>query len=162
MFWLSVCRKWDSWSTLVWSTFVHKANLPTLCVSGLCLHWIPLVWCAGIQNVHSSKLFDVSLEYNICSFNMNQGIHSASLNQWKTYTFIFLWQHLHPPPPSPSIHTHTQAQMTPPNSATKDSSAGGPTTRSSSRKRTRPSPYDRPNKSTRTTRNMMEVRKRAR
>ena len=59
-------------------------------------------------------------------------------------------------------HTHTQAQMTPPNSATKDSSAGGPTTRSSSRKRTRPSPYDRPNKSTRTTRNMMEVRERAR
>ena len=49
---------------------------------------------------------------------------------------------------------------TPPNSVSKDqagvapSAGGGPTRRSSSRKRTRPSPYERPNKSTRTTRSM--------
>ena len=43
-----------------------KPYLPTyICVSGVYPHCIPLVWCAGIQNVHSSKLFDVSLEYDV-------------------------------------------------------------------------------------------------
>ena len=60
---------------LLWCGQGLCTKLHTLCVSGLCLHCIPLVWCAGIQNVHSSKLFDVSLEYDIRSFNMNQGIH---------------------------------------------------------------------------------------
>lgn len=55
------------------------------------------------------------------------------------------------------IKSKQRAPVTPPNSASKDA-AGGPTTRSSSRKRTRPSPYDRPNKSTRTTRSMEVTR----
>ena len=111
--------------------------------------------------------FDVSLEHDIVS-TWIWGIHSASLNQ-QDIVCLYLWQDntcmLHSityPPPHTHIHTHKhphlQAPVTPPNSASKDA-AGGPTTRSSSRKRTRPSPYDRPNKSTRTTRSM-EVRQR--
>ena len=108
MFWLSVCRKWDSWSSLVWSRFVLKANLTYLRIY-MCIRCIPALYT-----------FSLVCWYTKCTFKQIVWCQPRIRRVVSIWIKVFIPHHwiteiLIPSnfcdstytPPPPSIHIHT-------------------------------------------------------